>query len=115
MKKIGIAGALIVLSAISATTVLADRHEHENEAAALARAKISLQQAVDTATAAVPGQVLSAELDERRDQTAYFVEVVDQGRIYEVTIDSQSGKVIDKQLDREDDDDHDHGHDEDRD
>jgi len=113
MKKIGIAGVLILLSAITATNVLAHRHEHESEAAALAQTKISLQQAVDTATAAVPGQVLSAELDERRDQTAYFVEVVDQGRIYEVTIDSQSGKVIDKKLDREDDDDH--GHDEDRD
>jgi len=84
------------------------------EAQALLSAKVSLSQAIDKVLQAVPGKALSAELDGDQSPAAYVVEVLDQGKTYEVTLNSQNGQVVSKKLDRKDDDDHD-GDKEDRD
>lgn len=110
MKKMKIAGVLIVLLAVftAAVNVMANQRG-EDEASALHKAKISLSQAIETALAAVPGKALSAELDTENNQPVFVVEVVSQGQTQEVTLGTQNGKVLGKKLDAEDRDDHDCG------
>ena len=107
MKRIGITSVLFVMLAASAATTLAwAKKNDEGEALALAKAKISLNQAIDKALLAVPGQALSAELDDEQNNPFYVVEVVSKGQTYKVTLDTQSGKVINKKLDSKDGDNH---------
>lgn len=106
-KRITTISTLAVLATLAMGTTLALASEdNAKEEKALAAAKITLSQAIDKALAAVPGKALSAELDDKLSSPAYVIEVLDQGRTYEVTLNTQSGQVIDKQLDHEDHDDH---------
>lgn len=108
MKRSRVTDVLLVLLVISTVATLAwGKQETENEALTLAKAKVSLKQAVDNALSAVPGQALSAELDDEKSPPVFVVEVVSQGQTYEVTMDTQSGAVLGKHLDREDRDDQD--------
>ena len=107
MKRIRIAGVLLVMLAVStAATIAWGKKNDDGEALALAKAKIPLTQAIDNALLAVPGQALSAELDDEQNTPVFVVEVASKGQIYEVALDTQSGKVINKKLDAKDDDDH---------
>ncbi len=113
MKKLGITSLLLLTVGIFSMTVMAWAGENNaKEESALENAKVSLTQAINNALAAVPGQAVSAELDDELKTAAYVVEVVSHGQTYEVTLDTQSGAVLKKQLDREDRDDQDRdGHD----
>lgn len=108
MKKSRVTGVVVVLLALSILTTMAlGEQETKNEALALGKANISLSQAIDNALSAVPGKALSAELDDEENTPVFVVEVVTQGQTYEVTLDTQSGAVLKKHLDREDRDDED--------
>ncbi|MHB1015755.1 MAG: PepSY domain-containing protein [Desulfurivibrionaceae bacterium] len=107
MKRIRIASVLFVmLAASTAATMAWGKINGDGEALALAKAKIPLTQAIDNALVAVPGQALSAELDDERNTPVFVVEVASKGQTYEVALDTQTGKVISKKLDSEDNEDH---------
>lgn len=115
MKRSRVTGVLIALLAVSTAATLAwGKQKSENEALALANAKVLLSQAVDNALSVVPGQALSAELDDEESPAVFVVEVFSQGQTYEVTLDTQNGVMLKKQLDREDRDDQDRDDDQDR-
>lgn len=90
---------------LAAATLVWAESDSVDEVLALSRAKITLSQAIDKALSAVPGKALSAELDDEGDQGTYLVEVVSHNQIYELTLDTQTGKVLAKKLDAKDDDD----------
>ncbi|WP_020677587.1 PepSY domain-containing protein [Geopsychrobacter electrodiphilus] len=105
MKKIAILGLLTLILATATMTVKAwaDENNAKNDKA-LAEARITLNQAVSGALAVVPGKAISAELDDEDATAVYRVEIVSHEKTYRVTLDTQNGKVLAKQLDTADND-----------
>ncbi len=73
------------------------KKDEEGEIAALAKdAKVTIDQAIKTATEKVPGTVVEAELEKKHDKTVWEVEVLGaDGKVTEVHIDATTGTVID--------------------
>lgn len=107
MKRIALPGSLILLlTIIYAGTAAWAGEGNAREEKALAEAKINLNQAIDKALTEIPGKAVSAELDDELMPPAYVVEVVNQGKTYEITVETRQGQIVQKKFDGEDDDDH---------
>lgn len=88
------------------------RVENQAETDFPAMAKIKMDQAVQTALAAVPGQVLKTELEDENGFLVYGVEVVTADKtIMDVKVDAGSGKVLAMDRDEADEEHHDGHHD----
>jgi hypothetical protein len=96
---------LSVILALTVGTVLAvgspawsdEKKDEEGEIAAMAKdAKVTIEQAIKTATEKVPGTVVEAELEKKHDKTVWEVEVLGaDGKVTEVHVDAATGTVID--------------------
>lgn len=73
------------------------KKDEEGDIAALAKeAKVTIDQAIKTATEKVPGTAVEAELEKKHDKTVWEVEVLGaDGKVTEVHIDAVTGTVID--------------------
>lgn len=73
------------------------KKDGEGDVAALAKdAKVTIDQAIKTATDKMPGTVVEAELEKKHDKTVWEVEVLGaDGKVTEVHIDAATGAVID--------------------
>ena len=61
-----------------------------------ATAKVTIDQAIKTASEKVPGKVVEAELEKKHNTLVWEVEVVTaENKVMEVHIDAESGAVID--------------------
>lgn len=70
--------------------------DHGDKAKLVSDASVSIQQAIETATAKAPGKVIEAELEAEHDTTVWEVEIVNsENKVLEVHIDAKTGKVID--------------------
>lgn len=98
---------MLSVGLLAGTLAVADEND-TREMQALNAAKVSLTEAITLAQNVAEGVAVSAELDDEEAVPVYLVEVVSGGRDYEVRVDPGTGKVLDKQLDPEDDDDGDH-------
>jgi len=59
-------------------------------------AKVTIDEAIKTASEKVPGKVVEAELEKKHDKIVWEVEVVTaENKVMEVYIDAESGDVID--------------------
>lgn len=88
------AGAVLLIG----SPALSDKKKDaDGEVAALAKdAKVTIEQAIKTATEKVPGTVVEAELEQKHDKTVWEVEVLGaDGKVTEVHIDAATGAVID--------------------
>lgn len=76
----------------------------ENDAIAdLAKAKITLVQAVGAAESNAGGKVVKAELESERGAVVYEVEVVTaDNRVFDLKIDATDGKVLSSKQDQAD-------------
>jgi len=62
----------------------------------VAKAKVTIDQAIKTAVEKVPGKVVEAELEKKHDTLVWEVEVVTtENKVREVHINAESGAVID--------------------
>ncbi len=103
MKFLGLATALVTGSilAFSVPAWSDDKgkkhEEEEGHVADMAKdAKITIDQAIKTASDKVQGTVVEAELEKKHGKTVWEVEVVgSDGKVTEVHIDAGSGDVID--------------------
>jgi uncharacterized membrane protein YkoI len=103
MKTIGRAAvaslALIGIIALAAGPAWSDKKgkEEEGNVADMAKdAKVTVDQAIKTATEKVQGTVVEAELEKKHDKTIWEVEIVGaDGKVSEVHIDAVTGAVID--------------------
>lgn len=69
----------------------------------LARAKITLVQAVGAAEHHAGGRATAAELETEKGKTLYEVEVVAANKaVYDVTVDAGTGKVLSSEVDKAD-------------
>ena len=76
---------------------------HENDALAIAKASISLTQAVAAAEKHVGGKALQAEFERHKGQWMFDVEVVKDGKVMDVKVDATTGKVLSATEDAADD------------
>ena len=104
MKRFGFSA--IVFAVLVGTSLIATgpawsdkkgKHEEEGNVADLAKeAKVTVDQAIKTATEKVQGTVVEAELEKKHDKTIWEVEIVGaDGKVSEVHIDAATGAVID--------------------
>ena len=65
-------------------------------------AKVTIDQAIKTASEKVPGTVVEAELEKKHGKTVWEVEVLGaDGKVTEVHIDAAGGEVIDTEAKQE--------------
>ncbi len=104
MKRFGISAivfaVLVGASLVATGPAWSDKkgkHEDEGDVAAMAKeAKVTVEQAIKTATEKVQGTVVEAELEKKHDKTIWEVEVVGaDGKVSEIHIDAATGAVID--------------------
>jgi uncharacterized membrane protein YkoI len=104
---------LLVPAAAAALSVLAvgagyAANPAENDALAIAGAKIDLAKAVAAAEQHVGGKASKGEYERHKGQWVFDIEVVKDKKVMDVKVDASSGKVISATEDKADqDDDHD--------
>ena len=77
-------------------TAYGDEKEKNGKAEMAAAAKVTIDQAIKTASEKVSGKVIEAELEQRHDRLIWEVEIVTpEKKIMEVHIDAETGSVID--------------------
>jgi uncharacterized membrane protein YkoI len=97
--------AIIVAAGVATAAGLAYAKQSgpaENDAVTdLAKAKISLVQAVSAAEAQAGGRATKAELDGERGTVVFDVEVVTpDNKVFDVKVDAADGKVLSSKLDQ---------------
>ena len=99
---------LAVAIAAAGTVAYAATGSMENDAIAIAKAKIPLAQAVSVAEQHANGKAARAEYENSKQGWAYDVEVVSGAKVFDVKVDADKGTVISSAEDKADrDDDHD--------
>ena len=102
MKALGIitAGVVGLLFALGSSAWADDK---EGKITDLVKdAKVTIDQAIKTASEKVPGTVVEAELEKKHGKTIWEVEVLGaDGNVTEVHIDAATGAVIDTEAKRD--------------
>jgi len=91
-------GAMLVLNgpAWSDEKGKGKKDESKETVEMAAKAKVTIDQAIKTASEKVPGKVVEAELEKKHGTLVWEVEVVTaENKVMEVHIDAESGAVID--------------------
>jgi hypothetical protein len=91
-------GAMLVLNspAWSDQKGKGKKDESKETVEMAAKAKVTIDEAIKTASEKVPGKVVEAELEKKHDTLVWEVEVVTaENKVMEVHIDAESGAVID--------------------
>lgn len=107
MKRTIMIPALILAAGVATAGGLAYAKQSspaENDAVTdLAKAKITLVQAVSAAEAQAGGRATKAELDGERGTVVFDVEVVTpDNKVFDVKVDAADGKVLSSKLDQAD-------------
>jgi uncharacterized membrane protein YkoI len=77
-------------------TAYGDDKEKSGKAEMAATAKVTIEQAVKTASEKVQGKIIEAELDKKHNKLVWEVEIVTtENKVMEVHVDAESGVVID--------------------
>lgn len=85
----------------------------DNDALAIAKAKISLSQAIATAEQHAGGKATRAEFEHEKGSWVFDVEVASGARVFDVRIDADKGAVLSSLEDKADRDGREHAHDDD--
>lgn len=96
--------ALAMLSTLTIGSAFAADSKEENEAMAIANAKISLSQAITAAEQHVGGKASKAEFGSENGQNLFEVEVVKGNTVTDVKVDPSSGAVTSADNDQKDHD-----------
>lgn len=103
MKPVGITVAIIIgsmlLFSIPAWSDTKGKKEEAKVTDLVKEAKVTIDQAIKTASDKMPGTIVEAELEKKHGKTVWEVEVVGaDGTVTEVHIDAASGDVIDTEM-----------------
>ena len=89
-------GTMLVLNGPAWSDQKGKKDEAKEMVEMAAAAKVTIDQAIKTASEKVPGKVVEAELEKKHDTVVWEVEVVTaENKVMEVHIDAESGAVID--------------------
>ena len=93
-KLNALTGRALLLSTTVAVPIAADNDMAEMRAVSAAVGLISPEQATERALAAKAGTVVDVDLDRKRGQHYYEIEIIDaQGVEWEIDIDAKSGEI----------------------
>ena len=96
MRAQVVTGLLAIGLVVSSSTVALSDDKEGNVADLVKDAKVTIEQAIKTATEKVPGTVVEAELEKKHGKTVWEVEVLGaDGKVTEVHINAADGTVID--------------------
>lgn len=103
--KLSLLGLAIAASGAAAYAAKSDQ---ENDAMAIAKARIPLAQAVTIAEQHAKGKAARAEFENSKQGWVFDVEVVSGAKVYDVRVDADKGSVLSSVEDKADkDDEHD--------
>ncbi|WP_396333963.1 PepSY domain-containing protein [Burkholderia anthina] len=102
--KLSVLAALVATGAAAAYAANGNR---ENDAMSVVHAPVTLAQAVTAAEQHVHGKAARAEYENSKQGWVYDVEVVSDGKAYDVRVDSNNGTILASSIDSADHDDHD--------
>jgi uncharacterized membrane protein YkoI len=97
-------GSLAAL-AIALVLPVSSQAEETNDAAILAKAGVSLSEAISAAEQSAGGKAVKAELEKSKGGLAYDVEVVAGNKVVDVKVDPANAKVLRTDEDKADQDD----------
>lgn len=100
--------ALVLAMGSAGVVAYAARSGADNDALAVAQAKVSLVQAITAAEQHANGKASKAEFEHSKQGWVYDVEVVSGAKVFDVKVDANQGSVLASTEDRAD---HDDGHD----
>jgi uncharacterized membrane protein YkoI len=97
MKRFGMMTAIASAALLSMSLPAWSDDKEEGKPAELVKsAKVTIDQAIKTASEKVQGTVIEAELEKKHDKVIWEVEVyAADGKVSEVHVDADSGAVID--------------------
>jgi len=99
---------LVCAAATTAAAAVAAAAGRDNDAVAIANAKVSIVQAIVAAEQHANGKAARAEFENSKQGWVYDVEVVSGAKVFDVRVDAGKGTVISSAEDRTDhDDEHD--------
>ncbi len=95
-------GALAATTIVVSSLVYANRdgNEEQNDAAALAQAKISLSQAILAAEQQANGKAVRAGLEDENGKLVYGVEIMNGDKSTDVKVDIVTGGILSAQADQ---------------
>ncbi|MDP3090543.1 MAG: PepSY domain-containing protein [Nitrospira sp.] len=89
-------GAILVLNGPAWSGDKGKNDESKETVEMATAAKVTIDQAIKTASEKVPGKVVEAELEKKHDKLVWEVEVVTaENKVMEIHIDAETGAVID--------------------
>ena len=102
MKLLGSAATVLCVTAVLISPAWSDdkgkgkKDEVKESVEMASSAKVTIDQAIKTASEKVPGKVIEAELEKKHGKLVWEVEVVTaENKVMEVHIDAETGAVID--------------------
>jgi uncharacterized membrane protein YkoI len=96
MRAPALTGLLAIGLVVGSSTVAWSDDKEGNISDLVKDAKVTIEQAIKTATEKVPGTVVEAELEKKHGKTVWEVEILGaDGKVTEVHIDASNGTVID--------------------
>ncbi|MGH7227628.1 MAG: PepSY domain-containing protein [Nitrospiraceae bacterium] len=97
---VALIGSTLILSVPAWSNEKGGKDEDESKVADLAKtAKVTIHDAIKTASDKMPGTVVEAELERKHGKTVWEVEIVGaDGKVTEVHIDADTGAVIDTEM-----------------
>src|SRR5579884_2748963 len=97
IAAVTVIGSMLALSAPAWSDEKGKKDKEEAKVSELVKdAKVTIDQAIKTASEKVQGTVVEAELEKKHDKTVWEVEIVDAANtVMEVHIDASTGDVID--------------------
>lgn len=108
-----LAGMLIALITGGTLAYANPGAKHENDAIAeLAKARISLSEAITTAERHASGKAVHATLEDKNGRPVYDIEVASADKVMDVRVDGADGKIISAKQDKADVEHEDHEEDE---
>lgn len=97
--------SIVAFALVTAGTVVYAAQSVENDAMAIGKAKIALNQAVAVAEQHANGKATKAEYENSKQGWVYDVEVVSGTKVFDVKVDADKGTVISSAEDKADRDD----------
>jgi len=89
-----LAMVIMVSTAVNVAQASDSKEKDAKELQLFSQAKISLSEAIKAAEQKVGGKAMEAEIDDEASSVQFEIEVVKEGKVHNVLVDGNTGKVL---------------------
>ncbi|WP_051604149.1 PepSY domain-containing protein [Methylobacter tundripaludum] len=89
-----LAMVIMVSTAVNVAQASDSKEKDAKELQLFSQAKISLSEAIKVAEQKVGGKAMEAEIDDEASSVQFEIEVVKEGKVHNVLVDGNTGKVL---------------------